>query len=97
MGTGPVITTLYFLRNLPNKLECLFLADFSSIVKFLWVRRGAYLRLEQLVALPLGTLSQSIFTEGQTILDMYGTLMFSKLNIYCLLSLSLDTPYQNDF
>jgi hypothetical protein len=32
----------------PNKLECLFLAGLSSLVKCLRVRPGAYLGVEQL-------------------------------------------------
>ncbi len=42
------------LRNGPNKLECLFLAGFPSLVKCLWVRPVAYLRVDLLISVLLG-------------------------------------------
>ncbi len=47
-----LFTTIYFLR--PNKLECLCLVGFSSLVYCLWARpSGAYPRVEHLKGGPL--------------------------------------------
>ncbi len=40
--------------NVRNKLECLYLASLSSLVYCLWVRQGAYPRVEYLKVASLG-------------------------------------------
>jgi hypothetical protein len=57
-----------------NKVECLFLAGFSSLPIYLWVRPGAYPRVEHLKGASLGLPANhykhlSIIERGNTKLE----------------------------
>jgi len=48
------------LTNVSNKLECLFLEGLSSLLQFLWARKGKYPRVDNLKGVSLGPYTQTL-------------------------------------